>query len=256
MIFDSHAHYDDNAFDADRDLILGEMAASGRYTVMDVGSDRASSEAAAALAVKYDFIYAAAGIHPSGVGEYEDGTADIGWLKQAAKKSRVLAIGEIGLDYHWPGTERSLQQKWFREQLAAATELDLPVIIHSRDAAQDTYDIMRELGGGRLKAVIHCFGYEKEMAARFIDLGYYLGVGGVLTYKNARKLKDVVQYMPLSAMLLETDCPYLTPVPFRGGRNMSAYLPYVIAEAAALRGETEEMIETATCANARSFYGL
>ena len=256
MIFDSHAHYDDAAFDADRAGLLEELQSAGVGFVVDVGANRASTIAAADLAQQYDFIYASAGFHPSDVEELERGEADVAWLMEAAKRPKVVAIGEIGLDYHWPEPGRDLQKKWFAAQLEAAKELDLPIIIHSRDAAQDTYDMMKEAGGSGLSAVIHCFSYEKEMAARFLDLGYYLGIGGVLTYKNARKLKEVGAFMPLDRMLLETDCPYLTPTPHRGKRNSSLFLPYVLEEAAGLRGCTAEEIENATLENAKRFYRL
>lgn len=256
MIFDSHAHYDDAAFDADREAVLASLKAAGIGRVVDVGANRASTEAAAELAARYDFICASAGFHPADVEELERGDADIAWLRAAAKRPKVAAIGEIGLDYHWPEPGRDLQRKWFAAQLELAKELDLPVIIHSRDAAQETYDMLKEAGGAGLTAVIHCFSYEKEMAARFLDLGYYLGIGGVVTYKNARKLKETAAYMPLDRMLLETDCPYLSPSPHRGERNSSLFLPQVLREIAALRGCTPEEAEAATFENAVRFYRL
>ena len=256
MIFDSHAHYDDAAFDADRAAVLAALEPAGIGRVVNVGANRASTEASAALAAQYGFMYAAAGFHPSDVEELERGEADMAWLREAAKKPKVVAVGEIGLDYHWPEPARDVQQKWFAAQLELARELDLPVIIHSRDAAQDTYDMLREAGGDALSCVIHCFSYEKEMAARFLDLGYCLGIGGVVTYKNARKLKEVAAYMPPERMLLETDCPYLSPAPHRGERNSSLYLPAVLDQIAALRGCTAEEIETVTCENAGRFYRL
>ncbi len=256
MIFDSHAHYDDAAYDADRAEVLAGLKAAGIGHVMDVGANRASTAAAAELAQQYDFVYASAGFHPADVEELERGEADVSWLREAAKRPKVMAIGEIGLDYHWPEPGRDLQKKWFAAQLELAKELDKPIIIHSRDAAQDTYDMLREAGGSGLTAVIHCFSYEKEMAARFLDLGYYLGIGGVLTYKNARKLKEVAAFMPLERMLLETDCPYLSPTPHRGERNLSSYLPLVLEEAARLMGRTVKEVEDATFENAKRFYRL
>ena len=256
MIFDSHAHYDDAAYDADRAQVLEGLNAAGIGLVMDVGANKASTIAAADLAQQYDFIYASAGFHPADAEELERGEADAAWLRAAAERPKVCAIGEIGLDYHWPEPGRDLQKKWFAAQLELAKELDKPIIIHSRDAAQDTYDMLKEAGGSSLTAVIHCFSYEKEMAARFLDLGYFLGIGGVLTYKNARKLKEVVQYMPLERMLLETDCPYLSPTPHRGERNSSLHLPLVLEEAARLMGRTAKEVEDATFENAKRFYRL
>ena len=178
------------------------------------------------------------------------------WLREAAKKPKVVAIGEIGLDYHWPEPARDVQQKWFAAQLELARELDLPVIIHSRDAAQDTYDMLREAGGDALSCVIHCFSYEKEMAARFLDLGYCLGIGGVVTYKNARKLKEVAAYMPPERMLLETDCPYLSPIPHRGERNEPSYAALTLAKIAELKGVSFEEADLQTTRNAREFFGI
>ena len=255
MIFDTHAHYDDEAFDADRDELIKSLPENGITAAVDIGASPDSCRRALELAGRYEHIYAAIGIHPDDVGTLTE--ADMRWLEEtAASEKKVVAIGEIGLDYHWPEPGRDLQKKWFAAQLEAAKELDLPIIIHSRDAAQDTYDMMKEAGGSGLSAVIHCFSYEKEMAARFLDLGYYLGIGGVLTYKNARKLKEVAAFMPLDRMLLETDCPYLTPTPHRGKRNSSLFLPYVLEEAAGLRGCTAEEIENATLENAKRFYRL
>ena len=254
MIFDSHVHYEDEAFDADRDEILDSLTGAGIGRVVDVGSSQSTSAAALALAHRYDCIYAAAGVHPSDTPELE--TIGLSWLDEMAADARCAAIGEIGLDYHWDDPDRGIQRKWFRAQLEAALRLDMPVIIHSRDAAQDTYDIMKEIAGERVSAVIHCFSYEWEMAKRFLDLGYYIGIGGVLTYKNGRKQKEIVERMPLDRLLLETDCPYLPPVPYRGERNLSLYLPLVISEMARIRGLTPGEIEEITWENACRFYRL
>lgn len=256
MIFDSHAHYDDAAYDADRAEVLESLKDAGIGLVMDVGANRASTIAAAELAGQYDFVYASAGFHPTDTEELERGEADVAWLREAAKRPKVMAIGEIGLDYYWPEPDRKIQKKWFAAQLELAKELDLPIIVHSREAAQDTYDMLKEAGGSGLTAVIHCFSYEKEMAARFLDLGYCLGIGGVVTYKNARKLKEVAAFMPLDRLLLETDCPYLTPTPYRGKRNSSLHLPLVLKEIAELRNCTPREVEEATFENAKRFYRL
>ena len=272
MIFDSHAHYDDDAFDIDREQLLAQLPASGVTRVVNVGSSARTTEQSLALAHKYDYIYAAVGIHPSDVLDYEEGrsviaigsdgargelkTVDMDWLCEAAADKKAVAIGEIGLDYYWDEPEREIQKRWFREQLRVARDLDKPIIIHSRDAAKDTFDIMKEMGGDKLKAVIHCFSYEPEMAQEFLKLGYYIGIGGVLTYKNARKQKEVLSQMPLERLLLETDCPYLTPVPHRGERNSSLMLPLVIKEMAQIRGISEEEIERITYENANRFYEI
>ena len=256
ILFDTHAHYDDDRFDEDREALLTALPGEGIRFVVNIGSDQISLNACKELAERYDHVYCALGLHPSEVEDADEKEVMAQLKKDALENPKVLAIGEIGLDYHWPEPGRDLQKKWFAAQLEAAKELDLPIIIHSRDAAQDTYDMMKEAGGSGLSAVIHCFSYEKEMAARFLNLGYYLGIGGGLTYKNARKLKEVAAFMPLDRMLLETDCPYLTPTPHRGKRNSSLFLPYVLEEAAGLRGCTAEEIENATLENAKRFYRL
>lgn len=256
MIFDTHAHYDDEAYSADREEIISSLPASGIGAVVNVGANKASTESSLALAEKYDFIYAAAGIHPSDVVEYENGTADTSWLEKCALAPKTVAIGEIGLDYHWDEPAREIQKKWFAAQLRVAKKLKKPVIIHSRDAAQDTYDILAAEGGSDIKAVIHCFSYGPDMARRFLDLGYYIGIGGVLTFKNAKKQKEVLAEMPLESLLLETDCPYMAPTPHRGERNSSLYLPLVIREMAMIRGITESEIEEITFKNAMDFYEI
>lgn len=266
MIFDSHAHYDDEAFDVDREELFANLKKAGISKVVNVGASFDMTNASIELAKTHDFIYAAAGVHPSDTTDFEmrtcdDGTvlppkADLKWLEACAKMDKVVAIGEIGLDYYWDTPARNIQEKWFRAQLELARSLDMPIIIHSRDAAEDTYNIMKEMGGEKLRAVIHCFSYEKEMAERFLKLGYYIGIGGVITYKNARKQKEVVSSMPLDRLLLETDCPYLTPVPHRGERNSSLHLPLVIKEIAACAGVTEKEIEDITYNNACEFYNI
>lgn len=254
MIFDSHVHYEDAAFDADREEILGALMRAGIGRVVDVGSSHDTSKAAIELAHRYSHVYAAAGVHPSDCMELE--SIGLSWLDEMASDPRCVAIGEIGLDYHWDEPARDVQKKWFRAQLEAAMRLDKPVIIHSRDAAQDTYDIMRETCGESISAVVHCFSYEWDMARRFLDLGCYIGIGGVLTYKNGRKQKEIVSRIPADRLLLETDCPYLPPVPHRGERNSSLYLPLVIREMASLRGVSTSEIERLTWENANRFYRI
>lgn len=256
MIFDTHAHYDDELYNEDRDELLASLPVNRVTRVVNVGASKKMTEDSITLAEKYDYIYAAAGIHPSEVMEYESGLADMNWLREKASHKKVVAIGEIGLDYHYDEPPKEIQRKWFREQLKVASELDMPIIIHSRDAAKETYDIMKEMGGEKLKAVVHCFSYENEMAKEFLKLGYYIGIGGVLTYKNARKQKEVLAEMPLDRLLLETDCPYLPPTPHRGERNSSLYLPYVVKEMAQIRGISEEEIEDITYKNALRFYEI
>lgn len=255
MIFDSHAHYDDKQFGEDRDELLSSMAQNGITKIVNVGASIESSKRAVALAKQYEFVYAAVGVHPSDISCLsEDG---ISWLKKAAAHEKVAAIGEIGLDYYWDKEpEIQEQQKvWFRRQLALAREVQLPVIIHSRDAAADTLEIMKESGAG-IPGVIHCFSYSKELALEYVKMGYYIGVGGVVTFKNARKLKEAVAEIPMERILIETDCPYLAPEPNRGKRNSSLYLPYVVETVAELKGLTPGEVEEISFQNAMKLYGL
>lgn len=254
MIFDSHAHYDDEAFTEDRDSLLNSLQEQGITAVMNVGASLGSTKTSIALAEAYDFIYAAAGVHPSETEELDE--QSFLWLKEQCAHEKVLAVGEIGLDYYWPEPDRDLQKKWFERQLALAEEVGLPVIIHSRDAAKDTLDIMQKMHAEKIGGVIHCFSYEKEMAKIYVDMGFYIGIGGVLTFKNARKTREVVESIPLERIVLETDSPYLAPVPNRGKRNDSRNLPYVVTEIAKIKNISEEEVMEVTMANAKRLYRI
>ena len=248
MIFDTHAHYDDEAYEEDREDILKLIRQDGVGLVTDVGATIASTKKAVALSEQYDFIYAAVGVHPEGVEELTD--QDMNWLCELAKREKVVAIGEIGLDYYYEDPKRDIQKIWFRKQLEVARKTGLPVVIHSRDAAQDTLDIIKEEHGEQIGGVIHCFSYGKEMAQVYLDMGFYLGIGGVVTFKNAKKLKEVVEYAPLDQIVLETDSPYLSPEPNRGKRNDSRNLVYVAREIARIKGVTEDEVIAVTEGNA------
>ena len=252
-IIDTHAHYDDDAFDEDREQLLGSMQEAGVSLIVNAAASLSSTETTAALVKQYPFIYGTAGVHPDEVGELNEET--FAWLRQMAQKDKIVAIGEIGLDYYWDKEEHQAQKYWFQRQLEMARELDLPVVVHSREAAQDTLDMIKEHAKG-LTCDIHCFSYGVEMAREYLNLGHYLGIGGVLTFKNSRKLKEVVEYMPLDRMLLETDCPYLAPVPYRGKRNSSLYLPHVVETIAQIKGVSEETVIRTTYENAKKFYRL
>ena len=254
MIFDTHAHYDDEAFDTDRDELLIGMQKQGIGTIVNIGADMPSTEKSIALSEKYDFIYAAIGVHPSDVRTLTE--EDINHLRELSRHDKVVAIGEIGLDYHYPNTDKEAQKKWFRTQLTLAAELKLPVCIHSREAAQDTFDIMQEQNAENIGGVIHCFSYGWDMAQKFLDMGFYLGIGGVVTFKNSKKLKEVTEKMPIERLVLETDAPYLAPEPFRGKRNESSYLTYVVDEIAKLRELSREEIIQITEGNAKKLYRL
>lgn len=252
MIFESHAHYDDEAFDGDREQVLSGLKEAGVGAVINVAASVESIETTVALAEKYPFVYAAVGVHPDGVGDMDEGT--IARMRQLAAGDKVAAIGEIGLDYYWDKENRQLQKHWFRRQLEAARESGLPFIVHSREAAADTLEVMKEERAGEIGGVVHCFSYGVEMAREYLNMGLYLGIGGVVTFKNARKLKDVAEYAPLDRILLETDSPYLAPVPNRGKRNFSGNLAYVAQAIGELKRISAEEVIRATEQNGRRLF--
>ncbi|MBP3825933.1 MAG: TatD family hydrolase [Butyrivibrio sp.] len=254
MIFDTHAHYDDERFDEDRDALLRSMKEAGIGNIVNIGANMASSQRSLDLAAEYDFMYAAVGVHPSDCAELDD--EKIEKLKEMSSFPKCVAIGEIGLDYYWPEPEHDLQKKWFKRQIALAREVGLPIIVHSRDAAADTVDILKSENAGELGGVVHCFSYSKEVAEECVKMGFYIGIGGVLTFKNGRKMKEVAEAIPMERIILETDCPYLAPEPFRGKRNSSLYLPYVVSAMAQIKGISEEEVISITEANAREMYRL
>lgn len=254
MIFESHAHYDDEAFEEDRDAILHSLKANGIDTVINVGASIDSCKRTIGLMDKYPFIYGAIGIHPSETWELDE--ENIKWVKESCCHKKTVAVGEIGLDYHYEEPEHSVQKKWFERQLEIAEELNLPVIIHSRDAAKDTLDILKSHNAKNLGGVIHCFSYTKEIAEEYLNMGFYFGIGGVITFANARKLKEAVEYIPIGKILLETDSPYLAPEPNRGKRNSSLNIPYIAKEIARLKGLSYEEVVGVTHENAMSLFRL
>lgn len=253
-LFDTHAHYDDEAFDADREELLGQFPKQGIARIVNIGASLASCRKTIDLMEKYPYIYGAVGIHPNETAELTE--ESFAWLKAQCSHKKCVAVGEIGLDYYWDEPEREVQKKWFVRQLHLARELSLPVVIHSRDAAKDTADIMQAEKAGEIGGVVHCYSYTKELAKTFLDMGFYFGIGGVITFKNARKLKEAVEYIPLDKIVLETDCPYLAPEPNRGKRNSSLNLPYVAAAIAALKGIPEEEVRKAAWENAVKLYRM
>ena len=235
-IFDTHAHYDDEAFDEDRESLIGSLRENGIGNVCNIGASMESCRTTLAMAEKYPFFYGALGIHPN---ETKDLTEeDMDWLRKASGSEKIVAIGEIGLDYYWDEPDREIQKKWFVRQLSIAKDTGLPVVIHSRDAAKDTMDIIKAEHKATTGGVIPCFSY------------------GVLTFKNAKKLKEVAEYAPMDRLVLETDCPYLTPVPYRGKRNSSLYLSYVAEALAELKGMERDEVIRVTAENARRLYRL
>ncbi len=254
MIFDTHAHYDDDAFDEDRDALLSGMKDAGVEYIVNIGASMASSKRSIALAEKYPFMYAAVGVHPDEVGELDE--EKFAALKEWAKHEKVKAIGEIGLDYYWDKEGHDLQKHWFLRQMELAHEMKLPMIVHSREAAKDTLDMVIAAKPLELSGIIHCYSYSVEQAREYLNMGYYIGIGGVLTFKNGKKLKEVAEYTPLSQIVLETDCPYLAPVPYRGKRNDSSKLSYVAEELAAIKQVSVEEVIRITTENGRKLYQI
>lgn len=254
MIFETHAHYDDEAFDEDRDALLSSMCENGIEYIVNVGANLKSTGTSIKLAQKYPFIYAAAGVHPSDTGELDE--KGFAWLKKQCLFEKVVAVGEIGLDYYWDNAERGVQKLWFERQLDLAREVKKPVIIHSRDAAKDTFDIMTAKNAEEIGGVIHCYSYSPEMALDYVKMGFYIGIGGVVTFQNGKKLKEVVEAVPIERILLETDSPYLAPVPNRGKRNTSLNLPYIAQKIAEIKGISYDEVVAVTAENAKKMYKI
>ena len=254
MIFDTHAHYDDEAFEEDRDVLLKQLPEQGIGRVVNIGSSLSACRRTVELMNRYEYIYGALGIHPCECQALTE--ADIEWLKDQCHQEKCVAVGEIGLDYYWDEPDREVQKKWFRRQLQLAREVGLPVVVHSREAAKDTIEIMKEEKAGEIGGVIHCFSYTKESAEIFLNMGFYIGIGGVLTFKNGRVLKEAAEYIPMDRIVLETDAPYLAPEPNRGKRNSSLNLPYVVQALAQIKGVSMQEIERITWENACALYGL
>lgn len=252
MIIDTHAHYDDKAFEEDRASLLESMRDAGIGRIVNIGSSMDACRRTLELLEQYDFIYGALGVHPC---DCEDLTeADLEWIREKSGLEKCVAIGEIGLDYYWDEPEREIQKKWFVRQLQLAQEVKLPVCIHSREAAQDTVDIMKAEHAEKSGGVVHCYSYSRELARTFLDMGFYFGIGGVVTFNNGRKLKEVVDYVPMDRIVLETDSPYLAPVPFRGKRNDSTRLPLVAEMIAQIKGISPEEVKEITWRNAHEMY--
>lgn len=254
MIFDTHVHYDDDAFDQDREALLKSLPENGIGAVVNIASSPESIDACLALAERYPHVYCALGIHP----EYAAAMTEelFEEIKGKLGREKVVAVGEIGLDYYWPEPAHDVQQVWFARQISLAREVNLPIVVHSREAASDTFRIMKENHAETVGGVVHCYSYSIELAREYVKLGYFIGVGGVVTFKNARKLVEVVRGIPLEHLVLETDCPYLAPMPFRGKRNSSLYLPYVVEKIAELKGISKEEVIRVTKDNAMRLYRL
>ena len=255
MIIDTHAHYDDERFNEDREKLLLGMKAKGVDIIVNASASVQGCFDSLALAEKYDFVYTMAGIHPSDTADLEKAGV-FEQIKKIAEHKKCVAVGEIGLDYYWDEPDRDIQKKWFVAQLALAKDVQKPVNIHSRDAAADALDIMKAEKAEDMGGIIHCFSYGVEMAREYLNMGFYIGVGGVVTFKNGKKLKEVVEYTPLDRIVLETDCPYLAPEPFRGHRNHSEYLHMVAEKIAEIKNVTKEEVIRVTRENALRIYGI
>ena len=253
MYFDSHAHYDDERFNEDRQELLLKLHKQQKVEgIINAAADIQSARASIELAKTFDFVYAAVGVHPHEVEKLKE--EDLQVIEELAAFDKVVAIGEIGLDYYYDFSPREVQRKWFMKQLLLAKKLDLPVIIHSREASQETFDLIMESGVS--KGVIHCFSGSKELAKEYIKRGFYIGVGGSLTFKNARKTVEVVKEIPLEFLLIETDAPYLTPVPNRGKRNDSSQLEYVVRKISEIKGVEEAEVSKMTLKNVKKLFNL
>lgn len=250
-IFDTHAHYDDEQFDSDRSELLASLTGKGISGVISCGVNAESSKATIDLSEKYPFIYAAVGYHGLNTEDLTGDYLDI--LKDLIKNEKTVAIGEIGLDYHYEKETRDIQLKIFREQIELANEYDLPVIVHDREAHEDTLNILKEL---KPRGVIHCFTGSVEMAKEIVKIGMYIGLGGAVTFKNAVKPVEVAKVVPADRLLVETDCPYMTPVPFRGKRNDSSLIPYTAEKIAEVRGVTAQEILDLTAENTRALFRI
>ena len=257
MIIDTHAHYDDEAFDPDREVLLASMQEHGIEKLVNVCASIDGLQDTVKLIEKYPFIYGAVGVHPDDAEQMTEET--LAEIRRISHMDKMIAIGEIGLDYYWhkEKKEHEIQQKMFRAQMEIAREEKLPFMIHSRDAAEDTLNIVREyMQGGMYGGIIHCFSYSREIATEYLNMGLHLGIGGVVTFKNAKKLKEVVQYAPLSQLVLETDCPYMAPEPNRGKRNSSLYLPYVVQAIAELKQVSPDEVIEVTRENTHRLLGI
>lgn len=253
MLFDTHAHFDDEQFDADRDEVLKSLKSYGIGNIVNIGSSMKTSRTSIALAEKYDFVYAAVGVHPSETGELCE--TDIDELKRLAANPKVRAIGEIGLDYYYPDdVEPSIQKKWFVRQLELAKELNMPVVIHDRESKGECLEILKEhkISNG----VVHCFSGSAETAREILKLGMMISFTGVLTFKNAKKAIAACAAVPLDRLMIETDCPYMSPEPHRGRRNFSGYVEFVARKMAEIKGVSYDELVNITERNAKRFYGI
>ncbi len=254
MLFDSHAHIDDNRYSRDRDLVLEHARDNGVKYILNPGADLNSSIAAVNLAEKYDMIYAAVGVHPHDAKNMDENTLAI--LKSLTNRNKVVAIGEIGLDFYRDLSPRQEQEKWFKKQIELAQEVKLPIIIHSRDAHGKVFDILKEYNAGDMGCVMHCYSSSVELAREYIKMGVYISLAGPITFKNAARAYDLAKEIPLEWLLIETDAPYLTPEPHRGKRNEPAYVRYVAEQVARAKGISLQEVSEQSTENAKKLFNI
>jgi TatD DNase family protein len=255
VLFDTHAHLNDEKFNEDREAVIARARENGVSYICNIGYNRETIRTSLELARKYDFIYTAIGWHPQDAKTMTE--EDLEWIEKLAREEeKVVAIGEIGLDYYWDTSPKDVQQEVFRKQIRLAKKLKLPIIIHDREAHQDILDILREEKAEEVGGIMHCFSGSSEMARQCIDMNFYISLGGPVTFKNAKKPKEVAEMVPLDRLLIETDCPYLTPEPYRGKRNESGYVWYVAEKIAELKNISFEQLAQITTENAKKLFHI
>lgn len=254
MLFDTHVHLNDEQFEEDLEEVIGRAQAEGVSHMVVVGFDRPTITRAMELAEAYDFIFACVGWHPVDAIDMTD--EDLAWIEELAAHPKVVAIGEMGLDYHWDKSPKDVQKDVFRRQIRLAKKVKLPIVIHNRDATADVVEILREEGAGEIGGIMHCYSGSVEVAKECLDMNFYISLGGPVTFKNAKKPKEVAEAVPLEKLLIETDCPYLAPHPYRGKRNEPAYVKLVAEQIAELKGLAYEEVAEATTENAKRLFGI
>ncbi|XYY60589.1 TatD family hydrolase [Bacillus velezensis] len=254
MLFDTHAHLNAEQFDTDLEEVIARAKAEKVERIVVVGFDKPTITRAMELIEEYDFIYVAIGWHP--VDAIDMTEEDLSWIKGLSSHEKVVAIGEMGLDYHWDKSPKDVQKEVFRKQIALAKEVNLPIIIHNRDATEDVVTILKEEGAEEVGGIMHCFTGSAEVARQCMDMNFYISFGGPVTFKNAKKPKEVAKEIPNDRLLIETDCPFLTPHPFRGKRNEPSYVKYVAEQLAELKGLTYEEIASITTENAKRLFRI
>ncbi|WP_315169413.1 TatD family hydrolase [Metaclostridioides mangenotii] len=255
MLFDSHAHLNDERFDEDRDELIKSLREKNVDLVVNPGADIETSKSAVELSNKYDFIYAAVGVHPHDVSELDDSAIET-LREMATKNNKVVAIGEIGLDYYYDHSPREVQKEWFKKQILLANELKLPIIIHDRDAHADTFDIIKEYKSDEIGCVLHCYSGSVELAREYIKMGCYISIPGTVTFKNSRKVREVAREITLDKLFIETDSPYMAPEPHRGKRNDPSLVAFVADKIAQEKGISYEEVCEKTKENAKIFFGI